>query len=106
MKRKIVLLLTAVALMSCMLTACDGETEANSADSTAMSLGDFKPIEGNESLVYSTKTRVVYYMFSTHVNDDTVERGYGYSYFAPYISENGCFCRYVDDMIIEIETKN
>ena len=82
MKRKIVLLLTAVALMSCMLTACDGETEANSADSTAMSLGDFKPI------------------------DDTVERGYGYSYFAPYISENGCFCRYVDDMIIEIETKN
>ena len=32
--------------------------------------------------------------------------GYGYSYFAPYISENGKFCRYINGKIVEIVEEN
>ena len=61
---------------------------------------NFKMIDGKDYLAYSLDTHVVYYMFSTA---ETVGNlGYGYSYFAPYISENGNFCRYINDEIVEI----
>ena len=99
MKRRTIALVNFTAIMCCMLTSCG--TVSQPVDSSAISLASFKAIEGKEALVYSTETRVVYYMFSTSEAIGYI--GYGYSYFAPYISENGRFCKYVDDMIIEIE---
>ena len=49
-------------------------------------------------------TRVVYYMFST--SSEAGYAGYGYAYFAPYISENGNFCRYLNDEIVEITVED
>lgn len=99
MKRRIIILIVTV-IMCCMLTACETSTQSNSVDSSAISSASFKTIDGKETLVYSTETRVVYYMFSTY--EAVGYQGYGYSYFAPYISENGKFCRYINDEIVEI----
>lgn len=100
MKRRAIVLVIVAAIMCCMLTACDFSTSSNSVDSSAISSASFKTIDGKETLVYSTETRVVYYMFST--SKAVADRGFGYSYFAPYISENGKFCRYINDKIVEI----
>lgn len=98
MKKRIILLVVVVALLVMSLTAC-GST-ANSVDDAAMEMANFEPIEGKEYLAYNIDTRVVYYMFSTF-------EGYnGYSYFAPYISENGRFCRYIKGEIVEIVDTN
>ena len=89
MKKRIILLVVVVALLVMSLTACGSTAMAN-----------FEPVEGKEYLAYNIDTRVVYYMFSTF-------EGYnGYSYFAPYISENGRFCRYINDEIVEIVDTN
>lgn len=69
-----------------------------------MEITNFKPVEGKEYLAYDTDTRVVYYMFSTY--EAAGYDGYGYSYFAPYISENGRFCQYINDEIVEIVNTN
>ena len=56
-------------------------------------------IEGEDSLVYHKDTKVVYIMI-------TIRREYDYEssgYFAPYISENGNYCRYIDGQIVEIK---
>ena len=100
MKRRTIILLIVAAIMCCMLTACETGPSSNSVDSSAISSASFKAIDGKETLVYSTETRVVYYMFST--SESKGYKGYGYSYFAPYISENGKFCRYINDEIVEI----
>ena len=103
MKRRTIVLVIVAAIMCFMLTACDDGTFSNPVDSSAISSASFKTIDGKETLVYSTETRVVYYMFSTY--EALGYRGYGYSYFAPYISENGKFCRYINDKIVEIVEK-
>ena len=95
MKQTLVLLVT-VTLMVCSLTACG--TTTNKADESAFEIANLKAIEDEDSLVYSIDTKIVYYLFSTDETD-----GYsGYGYFAPYISENGYFCKYVNDEIVEI----
>ena len=58
-----------------------------------------KVIDGEDSLVYHRDTKVVYIMI-------TLRREYNYDaagYFAPYISENGNYCRYIDNQIVEIK---
>ena len=105
MKKRAFILLVVVALLMCSLTAC--RTVSNPSDDAAAEMSNFKVIEGKEYLAYSVDTRVVYYMFSTSAEAGSV--GYGYTYFAPYISENGNFCRYINDEIVEItieDTKN
>lgn len=104
MKRRTIVLLVGTAIMCGMLTACEDGPSSNSVDSSAMSSAGFKTIDGKDAMVYSAETRVVYYMFST--SDCKGYDGYGYSYFAPYISENGKFCRYIDDKIVEIVEEN
>lgn len=99
MTRRTIALVIIIAVMCCILTACS--PSSNSVDSSAISFASFQAIEGKEALFYSTETRVVYYMFST--SQALGYAGYGYSYFAPYISENGRFCRYINDIIVEIE---
>ncbi|MCI8411616.1 MAG: hypothetical protein HFJ40_04140 [Clostridia bacterium] len=71
-------------------------TSSNKIDGTALEMSNLKSIHDNEYLVYSVDTHIVYYMFSTN-------KGYsGYSYFSPYISENGNFCQYVNGEIVEV----
>ena len=101
-KRTLILLVIGVFFI-CSLTAC-GETTSNEPDKTATELSNFKTIDGKDYLVYNLDTRVVYYMFSTR--ESAGYSGYGYSYFAPYISKNGNFCKYDDGQIIEITSQN
>ena len=97
MKRTIFLLVALIMVLT--LAGCGG-TVSNSADESALEMAGFKQIDGEESLVYSVETRCVYYMFSTRkVNG---RQGYGYGYMAPYISENGKYCKYINDEIVEI----
>lgn len=52
-----------------------------------------------DSLVYYKDTKIVYIMITLDSKlDDEMA-----SYFAPYISENGKYCRYIDGNIVEIE---
>ena len=96
MKNRTIILLIVVALAMCLLTGCS--TKSNKPDTLATDMSNFRTIEGKEYLVYSIDTRVVYYMFIT-----TDSTGYaGYAYFAPYISESGNFCRYINGEIVEI----
>lgn len=98
MKKRTIILLIITALTMCMLAGCRS-TRSNIPDDSAINMSNFRTIEGKDYLVYSIDTRVVYYMFST--SNDSGYSGYGYSYFAPYISENGNFCRYINDEIVE-----
>lgn len=102
MKKRTFILLVVVALLMSLLTACG--TTSNSVDDAAAEMSNFKAIEGKEHLAYSVDTRVVYYMFSTSCAAGY--NGYGYAYFAPYISENGNFCRYINDEVVEITVED
>ena len=73
-------------------------TTSYEPDLAALETANFKTIDGSKTMVYNSDTKVVYYMFSTGKS----YRGYGY--MAPYISENGNFCRYINDEIVEITT--
>ena len=100
MTKRTIVLLILVAMVMCLLTGCTS-SDSNKPDISATGMSKFRTIEGKEYLAYSLDTRVVYYMFST--KEYSGYNGYGYSYFAPYISENGNFCRYINDgMIVEI----
>jgi hypothetical protein len=63
----------------------------------------FVEIKGTdyENLYYYKDTRVIYIMYA----NDTLDgfSSYGEGYMAPYISENGKYCRYINDVITEIE---
>lgn len=99
MKKRILILLLVAMLSVCVLSGCgDGEISyAEGADKTARELGGFKQIDDKDFLAYDKDTKVIYYMFvSRGIN------GYSYTYFAPYISENGNFCKYVDGEFVEI----
>lgn len=105
MTKRILILLLVAVLCACVLSGCsDGEISyAEGADKAARELGGFKQIDGKDFLTYDKDTKVIYYMFvSRELN------GYSYTYFAPYINENGNFCRYINDEIVEItrETTN
>lgn len=62
----------------------------------SLEFGNFDSITNHDSLVYDVDTLVVYYMISKQ----KIYSGYGY--MAPYISENGNYCRYIDGEIVEI----
>lgn len=98
MKRRIIILLLAGMLM-CSLTGC-GEPQSNEVDKASLEFSNLKTIDEKEHLAYDLDTKVVYYMFSS--KEYSGYQGYGYSYFSPYISENGKFCRYIDNKIVEI----
>ena len=100
MKKRTILMIVCAILMCSSLTACDSDASIYFTDppvnGEALELSNFKTVDGKDYLVYDDDTRVVYYMIFT-------ARAYsGYGYLAPYISENGNYCRYVDDEIVEI----
>ena len=94
MKKRGIISLVLLAMIFALLAGCG---EKNS-DNTLQDFTKFKVIEGSDCLRYDTDTRVVYYLFSTCVSGGY----YSYSYMAPYISENGRYCRYMNDEIVEI----
>lgn len=101
MKKRTIILLVVMVLLVSLLTSCGTiSTSSNSADEAATEMSNFKMIDGKDYLAYSLDTHVVYYMFST--SKAAGYAGYGYTYFAPYISENGNFCQYINDEIVEI----
>ena len=46
------------------------------------------------NMAYDINTKVIYYAFWDEESD--------MSFMAPYISENGKFCRFIDNKIVEI----
>ena len=67
----------------------------------ALEKSNFSPIEEYPYLAYSNDTHVVYYIFGTY--EPLNERAGWTTYMAPYINENGHYCKYVDDKFVEIE---
>ena len=65
---------------------------------------DNYPYGDTTNLVYDSETKVVYYQFSRFRDIPTMGSigRVGQGYMSPYISENGKFCRFVDNKIIEI----
>lgn len=57
-------------------------------------LGQIPVATEKTNLVYDQNTKVIYYNYDSYKN----KRGY----MAPYISENGKFCRFIDNQIVEI----
>ena len=55
--------------------------------------------EYDSNLVCDSKTKVIYYMVSDYC---VGLPGNMVGYMAPYISENGKFCRFIDNQIVEI----
>lgn len=103
MKKRIISLVMAmfIIVLAVTLTACGSRNpESNTTEYTLSDISSFKNIEGKDTLFYDKDTRVVYYLFSTHESYD--RGGFGYGYMAPYISENGYFCKYIDGKIVEI----
>ena len=90
MKKMIVVLLLACII----LAGCKNNNSSGNAEHDT--LGHLLPCDGGV-LYYDENTKIVYY-----VNSDT--KGYaGYGFMSPYISANGCFCRYIDGEIVEIQ---
>lgn len=107
MKKRIFISVVIAILLSISLVACSDSAKQNE---DALEVSNFQPIEeaefveGKNYLAYDSESKVVYYWFATTI-------WYGDSrsnnvYFAPYISENGRFCRYVDGEIVEIIPEN
>lgn len=103
MKKRIILIVVILLTLLC-LNSCDSEesTTIKGKDKAAMDTAAFQSIKDYEYLVYNSDTKVIYYMFSTSSDIN----GCIYSYFAPYISENGYFCRYDDGRFVEIIHEN
>lgn len=91
--KKIVITIIALVLLCAIMSGCStmSGTQTNSSNSLIKSIPD------SESLSYRTDTKVIYIIFHESMGY------YGYGYMAPYISENGNYCKYIDGKIIEIE---
>lgn len=90
MKKLIVLVLTAV-----LLTGCEEPYKKGGAWLDYSQLGSFKNIEAD--LFYDSQTGIVYVIMTDATG------GYrGFGFMSPYISENGKFCRYNGEKIVEV----
>lgn len=101
MKKRFLLTLMCIATLSCTLTGCN-DYNPKSNKNTASGVSGFEPIPEHPNLFYETEygTDMIYYIFSSSVAIG--RQGYGYGYMAPYYSENGKLCRYIDGEIVEI----
>ena len=66
----------------------------------ALLKSDFEPIEDDFSLAYNKTTKIIYYFFGTY--EPLNERAGWTTFMAPYISENGFFCRYDNGIFVEL----
>lgn len=98
--KRLVVVLFVLLITIATLSGCGSEAEHflyDNSEKVASLPDDVEVIE--DSLVYYKDTKVVYIMITldSDWDDETA------SYFAPYISENGKYCRYIDGDIVEIE---
>lgn len=101
-KIKCLVVLLVLLIIIVTLSGCGDKSDAekfmfDNSEKIASIPEDIVVIE--DSLVYYKDTKVVYIMITLDSNWDDETN----SYFAPYISENGKYCRYIDDKIVEIE---
>lgn len=103
MNRK--LIFTLICIISIFLTSCGWSTEDNQAtdsDTTpfvtleSSAIYGSKVTESYDVFVYDKYTGVVYYMFSNY-NMTMTEGDHTFTYFAPYINENGSYVIYDPD---------
>lgn len=97
MKKRTIILLILAALLLVSITACDTR---RAEDVAVVQTTNFRPVEGRDDLKYDVETRFIFYLFNTNANSGGYQ-GYGYGYMAPYLSENGRYCKYINDQIIE-----
>ena len=88
MKKLVCIILIAFCLC---LSGCGKEYKGKASEA-----GFIKCPEHNV-LYYDPTTKVIYYIFY----DSDTNQGFGY--MSPYISENGYFCKWDDNKIIEIK---
>ena len=100
--KRLVVVMFVLLITIATLSGCSSESDAkqfmyDNSEKIASLPDDVEVIE--DSLVYYKDTKVVYIMITldSDWDDETA------SYFAPYISENGKYCRYIDGDIVEIE---
>lgn len=89
-----------IALVFTAIFIFDSIAKKQNIDTSTPEMSNFNTIDESKHLAYDIDTLVVYYVFSA--SENMQDRGYGYSYFAPYISKNGKFCRYINGEIVEI----
>ena len=105
MKKRIISLVMALLIISLavILTGCDDvPQEFNDPQVLSPGISNFENIKGEDILFFDRNTQIVYYLFST-VQYPNTHCAMGYGYMAPYISENGNYCRYIDGKIVEIQ---
>ena len=98
--KRLAVVMFVLLIMTATLSSCGSDAENfmyDNSEKVASLPDDVEVIE--DSLVYYKDTKVVYIMITldSDWDDETA------SYFAPYISENGKYCRYIDGNIVEIE---
>ena len=92
MKKKIYLALLCFAAIVC-ISGCSMTT---AGDKNYNTNSNFVSVEGSKDLYYYSDTGIIYVIF----NEASGYQGYGYA--APYYSENGNLCKYIDGQIIEL----
>ncbi len=97
MKKRTIALLMMVVLMLTLLAGCGPTTKLEENEALSNST-HFRQIEERDDLWYDRDTKIIFYIITTERMD--VCQGYGY--MAPYISENGKYCKYINDEIVEI----
>lgn len=106
MKRRIISLVMVamfIIILAVTLTGCDDvPQEFNDPQVLSPGISNFENIKGEDILFFDRNTQIVYYLFSTAQYPNT-HGAMGYGYMAPYISENGNYCRYIDGKIVEIQ---
>lgn len=105
--KKIIALILIALVLTIPLTGCSRNDSDKGSDAEHFMYDNSEKLASitkdieviKDSLVYYRDTKVVYIMITLDSDyDDEVA-----SYFAPYISENGKYCRYIDGKIVEIE---
>ena len=97
--KRLIVVLFVIFITIATISGCDSEASRfwyDNSEATANISDDVEVIE--DSLVYYKDIKVVYIMITldSKWDDETA------SYFAPYISENGKYCLYIDGDIVEI----
>lgn len=60
-------------------------------------------IENQSDLYYCNDTKIIYIIFNEESGIGYNSHGYGY--MAPYYSDNGNLCKYIDGKIIEVKNE-
>lgn len=97
---KIVLLALLFSFTVLCMSGCDVTTEGQKDYEKHSRL---RPIENQTDLYYCNDSKIIYIIFNEEGGVGNVF--YGYGYMAPYYSDNGNLCKYIDGKIIEVKNE-